>query len=227
MRLLGLDTAVAGCSVALWENGAVLRRQAADMARGQAEALMPMVDHVLSGEALSSVEAIAVTVGPGSFTGLRIGLAAARGMALAAGRPCLGVTTLEAVAHAVDAGEPAGRALLVALETRRADVYAQTFSPDLEPLAPPAAVPPDDLAAWAGADRVLVAGDAAERAVASLTDAGVDAHVSTAPGRPDAAVVAAIAAGRWQPGAPIAPPPPLYLRPPAVTLPRPSAAARR
>ena len=103
MRLLALDTATAACSVALWRDGAVLARRFEAMLRGQSEALMPMVGAVLAeaGCGFKDLDAIAVTVGPGAFTGLRIGLAAARGMALAAELPLIGVTTLEAVVHGV------------------------------------------------------------------------------------------------------------------------------
>ncbi|MFO1145233.1 MAG: tRNA (adenosine(37)-N6)-threonylcarbamoyltransferase complex dimerization subunit type 1 TsaB [Rhodospirillales bacterium] len=99
------------------------------MSRGHAEALLPLLLATLAdaGRGFSDLDLLAVTVGPGAFTGLRIGLAAARGLALATGLPCLGVTTLEAVAAAVPASEAGGRPLLVALDSKRGDVYAQVF----------------------------------------------------------------------------------------------------
>lgn len=223
MRILALDTAAAACSVALWRDGGVPARRSAAMARGHAEALMPMVLEVLGEGGFTGLDLIAVTVGPGAFTGLRIGLAAARGMALAGGLPCLGVTSLEAVARAVGDLDGGAGPLLVALESKRADLYVQVFGPDLEPLDSPRAVLPEDLAGLAGlvpGERVAVAGDAAGRAAEALGEAGVAAVLSAAPGIPDAAVVAAIAAGRWRPGAPLAPPSPLYLRPPDAIVPR-------
>ncbi|MHA1569433.1 MAG: tRNA (adenosine(37)-N6)-threonylcarbamoyltransferase complex dimerization subunit type 1 TsaB, partial [Alphaproteobacteria bacterium] len=86
VKLLALDTATGACSVAIWHEGGVLRRRVAEMAHGHAEALMPMVREVMhaAGASFTDLDAFAVTVGPGAFTGLRIGLAAARGMALAA-----------------------------------------------------------------------------------------------------------------------------------------------
>ncbi len=116
MRILALDTATSACSAALWHDGRVCARRLVRMERGQSEALMPMVLDVLAeaGCGFSQLDLLAVTVGPGAFTGLRIGLAAARGMALASGIPCLGVTTLEAVAHGVPEGERAADPLLVA-----------------------------------------------------------------------------------------------------------------
>ncbi|MFQ5617382.1 MAG: tRNA (adenosine(37)-N6)-threonylcarbamoyltransferase complex dimerization subunit type 1 TsaB [Rhodospirillales bacterium] len=216
MRILALDTATSACSAALWWDGGVRARRLARMERGQSEALMPMILDVLAeaGCGFSDLDLLAVTVGPGAFTGLRIGLAAARGMALASGVPCLGVTTLEAVAHGVAKGERAADPLLVALDSKRADVYAQVFAPDLAPLGPPQAVPFGGLGGLVPARRILVAGDAAARAAGALAEAGVAVTLSAAPGLPDAATVAGLAALRWRPGEPVEPPAPLYLRPP-------------
>jgi tRNA threonylcarbamoyladenosine biosynthesis protein TsaB len=103
MRVLGLDSALTACSAALWQDGEILARRMEVMPRGQSEALMPMAVAVM-GEAdlaFEELDRLGVTVGPGSFTGLRIGLAAARGMAVALRLPLVGVTTLEAVAWGV------------------------------------------------------------------------------------------------------------------------------
>ena len=181
---------------------------------------MPMVRQVLDdAEAdFPDIDLFAVTVGPGTFTGLRIGLAAARGMALACGRPCLGVTTLEAVAHGVPQAERAVGTVLVVLGTKRDDVYAQGFTADLRPLGPPRALIAGDLAELVPQAPVLLAGDAADVGVAALAGLGDCVRSSGAPGTPDAATVAAIAATRWSPDQVVEPPAPLYLRPPAVTL---------
>lgn len=220
MKLLALDTATAACSVAVWVDGTVRAHRLRPMTRGQSEALMPMVVAALAeaGLAFADLDAVAATVGPGAFTGLRIGLAAARAMALAAGLPCLGVTTLEAVAANVPEAERHGAAVLVALDAKRADVYAQVFSASLEPLSEPAAVLPADLAGLLAGGPVIVAGDAAARAAEALAGAGIEARVSAAPGLPDAARVAAIAAHRRAAGQPALAPEPLYLRAPDVTL---------
>ena len=225
MRVLALDTATSACSVASWADGEVRARRFAAMERGQSEALMPMVLEVLAEEAsrVCDFDLLAVTTGPGAFTGLRIGLAAARGMALASGLPCEGVTTLEAVARgAADMGRIEGT-LLVALEAKRADIYAQAFTADLDPLGPPQALLPGRLADLVPTGPVVVVGDAAEQAMEALARAGVGAVVSAASGTPDAGRIAAIAAERWTPSAPREPPSPLYLRPPDVTLPKPRA----
>ena len=219
MKLLAIDTATRACSAAVWVDGQVAARRFEEMARGQSEALMPMVTEVMAeaGVAFDGLDLLAATVGPGAFTGLRIGLAAARGMALALSIPCIGVTTLEAVAEGVPAAERDGRAVLAVLDAKRADVYAQLFSSDLRPLSEPDAVMPEDLAQLVGAAAVVV-GDAAGIALEALTDGGADVVSSSAPGIADAARVAGIAARRWAPGLVADVPEPLYLRPPDVTI---------
>ena len=223
MQILAFDTATATCSAALWRDGAVEARRFEAMQRGQAEALMPMLNAVLvSAEATyEELDLIAVTVGPGAFTGLRIGLAAARGLALATGAPCLGVTTLEAVAHGVAAAERSDATLLVALDAKRADLYAQAFDPDLDPLADAVATMPVGLATLLPPGPVVVVGDAAATAVDALAGAGREVILGASPGVPDAATVACLAAARWRPDmAGMAPPSPLYLRPPDAVVPR-------
>ena len=191
------------------------------MSRGQSERLMPMVREVLSeaGADFPDLDLLAVTTGPGAFTGLRIGLAAARGMALAGDLACFGVTTLDAVAAGVSETERQKANVLVVLDSKRAEVYAQAFRSDLRPLSEAQALMPADLAALMAngegdADRVLVAGDGAGQVIQALKDKGIEAVLSTAPGVPDAATVAAIAAERWSSGQPAEPLRPLYLRPP-------------
>ena len=191
------------------------------MSRGQSERLMPMVREVLSeaGADFPDLDLLAVTTGPGAFTGLRIGLAAARGMALAGDLACFGVTTLDAVAAGVSETERQKANVLVVLDSKRAEVYAQAFRSDLRPLSEAQALMPADLAALMAngegdADRVLVAGDGAGQVIQALKDKGIEAVLSTAPGVPDAAIVAAIAAERWSSEQPAEPLRPLYLRPP-------------
>ena len=222
IAILALDTSSAACSVALWCRGGVVRCLRRDMERGHAEALMPMVDDVLggAGQVAADLDLVAVTVGPGAFTGLRIGLAAARGLALAAALPCFGATTTETVAHAVPEQERSSAILMVALRSRTADIYAQIFSPDLEPLSDPRALQACDAAGLVAAGGpVVVAGTASDLVLPGLAGAGLDVTVSGASGLPDAAVLAAIAAGRWRPGDKTPPPSPLYLKPPAATAP--------
>ncbi len=224
MHILGFDTATSACSAALWRNGHITARRFETMAKGHSEHLMGMIEEVMkdAGAEYPDLDLIAVTTGPGGFTGIRIGLAAARGLAFAADLPCLGVTTLEAIAHGIEETEREGGTVLVAIESKRADIYAQVFGPRLEPLGEARAVLPEDLASQLKEkrDRILVAGDGAGRAIEGLKAGGMKAVLSQAPGMPDAAVVAALAAERWVPNAALDRPRPLYLRPPDAKAPK-------
>jgi tRNA threonylcarbamoyladenosine biosynthesis protein TsaB len=98
--ILAIDTALSACSVAVTRGDETLVSRIEPMARGQAERLAPLVDEVMreSGVSFSQIDRIAVTRGPGAFTGLRVGLAFARGLALALDKPCVGLSTLEVLA---------------------------------------------------------------------------------------------------------------------------------
>ena len=216
MKVLGLDTATSGCSAALWEGTAGLTggarvtvRRSAPMARGQAEVLVPLAQEVLAeaGAGFGDLDRIAVTVGPGAFTGLRIALAAARGIAVARDLPVVGITSFDAIAHGVPEAERAGRPLLVAVDSRRAEPFLQLYDAALAPLGEPAMPDPAAIPGWLDAlcppGPLLLAGRA-----------GLE--VATGDGLPDAAVVAALGAARPT-GLPAEP---FYLRPPDVTLPK-------
>jgi tRNA threonylcarbamoyladenosine biosynthesis protein TsaB len=187
---------------------------------GQAEALLPLVDDAMHEAGLrpSALDLIAVTTGPGSFTGIRVGIAAARGIALAAGLPLIGVGSFEAVAHIVPSAAVAGGCLLVALETRRPDLYVQLFDSARRPLGEPAATLPETLAATVAevAPRcIAIAGDAAARAATALGKTSGATMVESAP-----PVIGALYAAlqRWREGERGSEVRPLYLRPPDVTV---------
>jgi len=118
MRVLAIDTALEACSAAVLdtERGGILASGSIPMLRGHAEALLPLVSRVMSEAALEfcALDRVAVTVGPGSFTGLRVGVSAARGIAVAAGKPAVGLTTLAALA-----------APYIAIDARNEQVYMQ------------------------------------------------------------------------------------------------------
>jgi tRNA threonylcarbamoyladenosine biosynthesis protein TsaB len=217
VKLLALDTALAACSVALVEDDRVLAAQSVVMGRGQAEALMPMVRDCMAAARLdfAALDLLAVTVGPGSFTGLRTGIAAARGLALALGRPLVGVTTLEVLAHGAVPAEQGGCTILAAIDAHRGELYVQPFAADLSPLAPPSARAVADALGIAPAGPIHLVGSGA-----ALAAAGDSARctLSSRPPDPDVAVVARLALRRWRTGRSEAVAP-LYLRAPDAKLP--------
>jgi tRNA threonylcarbamoyladenosine biosynthesis protein TsaB len=219
--LLALDTSGRSCSAAVWHNGRLAGRRLDIMERGQSERLIPMVEEVMAEATLafSDLDAIAVTLGPGGFTGVRIGLAAAQGFALAWDMPLIGVSSFEAVAHSLPADSIKGRALAILLESKRDDFFLQLFDCDREPVSKAAAVASADLSAALPKGPLLLAGDAAARA-RSLVAQHDDVLVAAGEAAIDAAAVARLASSRALPSDGAARPAPLYLRAPDVTPPR-------
>src|SRR5438445_12615277 len=133
MLILAIDTALDACAAAVLDTsaGGVIAQESQAMKRGHAEALMPLIARVIkaSGVAFAALDRIAVTTGPGSFTGLRVGLSAARGIALAAGKPVVGVTTLTAYAAPV-VSEHGEHPVVAAIDARHDHVYFQVVGGD-------------------------------------------------------------------------------------------------
>jgi len=219
MKVLAFDTALGACSAAVVEAGRCIAREQRIQSEGQAEALLPLIERVLaaSNSGYGNLDLIAVTVGPGTFTGLRIGLAAARGLRLATGLPVAGVTTLAALAASVSAEVRRDRAILAVIDARRGEVYAQAFGPEFAPLCSPqlldvaaaACLLPEQPAVLVGSGALLLAPLLGERDV--IAEAGLI--------NPDPVAIAAVAlrGGPWSAEAP--PPVPLYLRAPDARLP--------
>jgi tRNA threonylcarbamoyladenosine biosynthesis protein TsaB len=167
------------------------------------------------------LDGIAVTNGPGSFTGVRIGLATARGLALAAGLPLAGVTTLQALAAAPSADERRGRLILAALDARRDQLYGQFFDAFGDPAGQPFAAAAASIPARLAEIRhdvtpLLLVGSGARAAAGALDEAGLDHRCSESPPFPRADVIAALVARRGfdnPAGQSVAP---LYLRKPGV-----------
>lgn len=195
MIVLAIDSALDACSVAVTRDGETLAHVSEQMNRGQAERLAPMVRDVAAqaGVSFDQIDRVAVTTGPGSFTGVRVGLSFARALALSLDKPCLGVSTLEALALAE--GEEGLRAALI--ETPGASYLA--LYEDGAPLIAPRGIE-------RGEHEALLAAAAHGRSF-RLTGSGVTA---------DAAALAA-RAGTLDPAR--YPSDPTYLRAPHVTLP--------
>src|SRR6516225_11501290 len=131
MLILAIDTALDTCAAAVLDTEAskLIAQESQGMKRGHAEALMPMIGRVIaqSGIGFAGLDRIAVTTGPGSFTGLRVGLSAARGIALAANKPAVGITTLSAYAAPV-VSETGEQPVISAIDARHDQVYFQVVS---------------------------------------------------------------------------------------------------
>jgi tRNA threonylcarbamoyladenosine biosynthesis protein TsaB len=221
--LLAIETTGSACSAALMRDGVVVAHKRHELRHGHAEVLLPMIDHVMAEAGLTAgvLEVVAAALGPGGFTGIRVGLAAAHGIALAAGAVTVGISSFEAVAAGAASRDE--HALLVALDSRRDDLYVQLFAPrSSAPLAPAQSLAPADLAdriaAIAGHPPLRVAGDAATAAAQALAQSGIATALIDA--APDAQGVAVAALGRLRRGETAAPLHPFYLRPPDVTVPR-------
>jgi tRNA threonylcarbamoyladenosine biosynthesis protein TsaB len=199
--VLGLDTALPACSVAVTHGERVLARLSEPMSRGHQERLAPMVQEAMAaaGIGFDALDRVGVAAGPGSFTGLRVGLAFAKGLALALDLPCIGVGSLEALA----ASAPRPGRTAAAIDARRGQVYLQLFDDGLA-LAGPEALGVEDAAArltridrLVGPGAALLHGFAPEAEVVELTVA-------------DPVAVARLAARAQE----LLPPAPVYLRPP-------------
>jgi tRNA threonylcarbamoyladenosine biosynthesis protein TsaB len=208
--VLALDTTLEACSVAIVERGRLRAARSEPMARGHQERLAPLVEELFTeaGADFSAVERIAVTTGPGSFTGLRVGLAFAKGLGLALDRPVVGVGTLAALAAGAGAGLTAA-----AIDARRGCVYLQAFRGGAAATEP--VMLETDRAVLAlikleSTGPVRLTGPGAGLLSHAFPEAELDARAFA-----DPAAIAQLAAKVRA----AAPPRPLYLRPPDARLP--------
>ena len=215
MRIFAIDTALEACSAAVFdtERGGLVAHESLPMPRGHAEALMPLVKRVLDRSALDfeNIDRIAVTTGPGSFTGLRVGNAAARGLGLAANKPVVGLSTLAAYAAPFIAADDT-LPVVAAIDARHGHVYLQVFGPGGRTLVAPRLSPLREAvraAANSGAPRIV--GTAANMIAAAWpADERAPGAVEQQQA-PDIGWVARLGAAAVDTGSP---PKPLYLRAP-------------
>ena len=221
MKILGLDTALGACSVAVLEDARVLAHVHVDMVRGHAEALAPMVETAMkdAGLAFAALDRLAVTTGPGTFTGQRVGLAFARGLALALKIPAIGVTTLDAMAE--EALSQTGCSCAVAAsDAKRGEVYLGARNKSGRAVLAPVLLSVERAIdaiteRAAGWGEFVLAGTAAETLVPLLRARGANPAKSEVT-QPDAIFVARLAARETPTGEA---PRPLYLRAPDAKLP--------
>lgn len=225
MRLLAIDTALEACSVAVFDtaHGDIAVSESQPMVRGHAEALMPLIAGVMdtTGLSFANIDRVAVTIGPGSFTGLRVGLAAARGIGLAAGKPVVGLTTLAAFA-APHIAQDGTSSVTAVIDARHSQVYLQRFGPAGRTVIAPRIATIDEVVRIAVNGHACLVGTAA-KLVAAHWPAGAPAPRIDDRRAPDIGWVARLGAAASEGQFP---PKPLYLRAPdaqpqdAAQLPR-------
>ncbi len=216
MRVLALDTAMNGCTAGVLDTQSDICVAASEqMNRGHAEKLVPLIQSALTKARFDfpDLGLIATTVGPGAFTGLRIGLSTARALGLALNLPVIGVTTLNVLASAYFAAHQTDKNVLVLIETKRTDFYGQLFDAKGSALSEPFALPADTIASAYLDKAVILIGDASARFLA-LLDAQQKNAVEVMDGFeiPDPAFIARIGYALWESGDTDSPAEPLYLR---------------
>jgi len=227
MRVLAIDTALEACSAAVLdtEQAAIAAHESLAMLRGHAEALMPMIARVLNraGLEFAALDRIAVTTGPGSFTGLRVGIAAARGIALAAGKPAVGLSTLAAYAAPLIAADDT-LPVVSAIDARHDHVFLQVFGPGGRTIVAPRLAPLREAlrVAATGAPRLI--GTAAAMLAAAWPAGERAPSLVDARRAPDIDWVARLGAAAEETGVP---PKPLYLRAPDAQPQKAAQLARR
>lgn len=217
MRILAVDTALGLCSALVMDTvtDQVIARESLSMDRGHAEALMPLVERVMAKvpDGFSSLERVATTVGPGSFTGLRVGLSAGRAMALATSLPIVGITTLSAFA-APFLGEGSDRMVASVIDARHQHVYLQISGGRGHIHVPPCIIPLAEAEALILSAEARIVGSAASL-FANLAESSRFKVICEADqAGPDCEWVARLAAFADPDEAR---PTPLYLRPPDAT----------
>ena len=218
MRVLAIDTALKTCAACVIEgdDGREVAREAEAMERGHAEALLPLLERVMARVegGFEALDRVAVTVGPGSYTGLRVGISAARAIGLAAGIPVVGVTTLSALLAPVLAEAPQGAgeagAIAAAIDARHGCVYLQAIGAE-GILVPPLHVRLEEAAPLLAPGPVALVGSGAPAVLSALRASGLEARLLDAPGAPEIGWVAALGAVA-DPAQAL--PRPLYLRGP-------------
>lgn len=209
MIILAIDTSASLCAACVYDSAAdrELGREVLDIGKGHAERLIGVIDYALRKAKLTlpDMDAVAVSVGPGSFTGVRVGVSTARGFALALKIPAVGVTTLDAVAEEARAEHPESR-ILVALDAGRGEINLAVYEPEGSLCYGPAVATLEEAVDLASRHSAVLAGSAAEAIAASLP------HARLAGQRGATADILTYARLAARQGASAEKPKPLYLR---------------
>jgi tRNA threonylcarbamoyladenosine biosynthesis protein TsaB len=223
MRVLAIDTALEACSAAVLDTGrgGIIASETLPMARGHAEAVMPMIARVmdLAETEFAELDRIAVTTGPGSFTGLRVGIAAARGIALTSGKPAIGLSTLSGFA-AQHIAEDDSTNVVCAIDARHEHVYLQIFGIGGRTIVTPRIAPLREAVRAATVAPARIVGSAANLVAAAWPKTAAPPLLVEYRGAPDIAWIARLGAAAADG---YGPPRPLYLRAPDA---QPQDAAR-
>jgi tRNA threonylcarbamoyladenosine biosynthesis protein TsaB len=214
LRVLAIDTALGACSACILQAGETepLAHEMIMMDRGHAEALLPLIDRVASqvDGGFATLGRVAVTVGPGSYTGLRIGIAAARAIGLAAGIPVVGVATLSAFLAPLMAGERRG-VIAAAIDAKHGQIYVQAIGAGGRAIIPASLMGVREAVRVRGSGPVLLTGSGAPLLATEAWAQGIDVTVTEAPLAPEITWVARVGA-LADPAQAL--PKPLYLRGP-------------
>jgi len=222
MRVLAIDTALDACAAAVLDtNRGIVASETLTLTRGHAEAVMPLIARVMDEARIefAGLDRIAVTTGPGSFTGLRVGISAARGIALASGKPAIGLTTLAGFA-APHIAEDDSTAVVAAVDARHEHVYLQVFGTGGRTVVPPRIAPLREAVRAALTAPARIVGSGAQLIAASWPRGEPPPVLVEQLGAPDIGWIARLGAAAAHPSGP---PKPLYLRAPDA---QPQDAAR-
>jgi tRNA threonylcarbamoyladenosine biosynthesis protein TsaB len=216
MKILAIDTALQAASACVYQDGAEASEafETIAMQRGHAEALLPLIDRVMAQAegAFAALGRVAVTVGPGSFTGLRVGVAAARAIGIACNVPVVGVSTLAALAAPLILAQKPGL-VAAAIDARHGNVYFAAFGSDGRAIVAPRLASVREAVRLLGSGPIRIAGSGAPLLAIEAWSTHLAAEVVGDIGAPNIAFVARLG---LLADAATAPPRPLYLKPPDI-----------
>lgn len=164
--VLAFDTSQQWCSVSICRDGSIVSRYSEPMVKGQTEILLPKIHSMLGDQKMSmqDIHKVVTITGPGSFTGLRVGLASAQGLGVALRVSVLGVSAFRAYAHCIEGDGD----VLVVIDSQKQDVYCQLFSEHGVPLKEPQALLPEEILAYAGKESFVVTGSGVAKIISYL-----------------------------------------------------------